>query len=51
MRTYDLEGIVAKRLADPYEPWVRWLKIKNPDYTQKEGRGELFNRPKARASR
>ena len=29
----DLEGIVAKRLRDPYEPHVRWLKIKNPDYS------------------
>jgi bifunctional non-homologous end joining protein LigD len=48
MCAHDLEGIVAKRLADPYSPRVRWLKIKNPDYTQKEGRGELFNRPKAR---
>ena len=50
MCAHDLEGIIAKRLADPYEPRVRWLKIKNPDYTQKEGRRELFNRPKARAS-
>ena len=40
----DLEGIVAKRLADPYEPRVKWLKIKNPDYSQKEGRGDLFER-------
>ena len=45
MRAHDLEGIVAKRLADPYGPRVRWLKIKNQDYSQKEGRGELFNRP------
>ena len=36
MRTNDLEGIVAKRLADPYDTRVRWLKIKNPDYSQKE---------------
>ena len=36
MREHDLEGIVAKRLADPYDPRVRWLKIKNPDYSQKE---------------
>jgi ATP-dependent DNA ligase len=35
--TNDLEGIVAKRLADPYDTRVRWLKIKNPDYSQKEG--------------
>ena len=37
----DLEGVVAKRVADPYEPSVQWLKIKNPDYTQKEARGDL----------
>ena len=42
-----LEGIFAKRLADPYGGRVRWLKIKNPDYSQKEGRAELFNRAKA----
>jgi ATP-dependent DNA ligase len=44
-QSYDLEGIVAKRLADPYAPRVHWLKIKNPGYSQKEGRGELFNGP------
>ena len=44
MREHDLEGMVAKRIADPYDPRVRWLKIKNPDYSQKEGRGDLFNR-------
>ena len=47
MRAHDLEGIVAKRLADPYDPRVRWLKIKNPDYSQTEGRAELFNPAKA----
>jgi len=26
----DLEGIVAKRKTDPYDPRTRWLKIKNP---------------------
>ena len=40
---HDLEGIVAKRVADPYGSRSRWLKIKNPDYSQAEGRGELFN--------
>lgn len=40
----DLEGIVAKRLGDPYDRGVRWLKIKNRDYSQKEGRGDLFER-------
>jgi bifunctional non-homologous end joining protein LigD len=46
-RAHDLEGIVAKRLKDPYGPRVRWLKIKNPGYSQNEGRRELFDRPKA----
>jgi bifunctional non-homologous end joining protein LigD len=48
MRAHDLEGIVAKRLADPYDRRTRWLKIKNPDYTQQEGRGDLLNRPSQR---
>ena len=30
----DLEGIVAKRKADPYGPETAWHKIKNPTYTQ-----------------
>ena len=47
----DLEGIVAKRLADPYGGRVRWVKIKNPDYSQKEGRGDLFNGPRQRTAR
>ena len=41
----DLEGIVAKRRLDPYGPGVTWYKIKNPAYTQMEGRGELFYPP------
>jgi bifunctional non-homologous end joining protein LigD len=44
----DLEGIVAKRLADHYDTRVRWLKIKNPSYSQAEGRGDLFNGPRQR---
>ena len=47
----DLEGIVAKRLADPYDSRFRWLKIKNPDYSQKEGRSDLFNGPRQRTAR
>ena len=42
----DLEGIVTKRLADPTR--VKWHKIKNRAYTQKEGRGDLFNGPRRR---
>jgi ATP-dependent DNA ligase len=50
MCAHDLEGIVAKRLADPYDPRVKWLKIKNPDHSQKEGRGDLFNAPSQQRS-
>ena len=43
-RTY-LEGIVAKRLAEPYAPGrTTWFKILNRGYSQKEGRSELFER-------
>jgi len=47
MCSHDLEGVVAKRLADPYNSRVRRLKIKNRDYSQAEGRADLFNRPSA----
>jgi bifunctional non-homologous end joining protein LigD len=43
----DLEGIVAKRADSIYEdnPNERkWIKIKNPAYSQKEGRVDLFKR-------
>ena len=40
----DLEGIVAKRKADPYRPETVWYKIKSRTYTQGEGRWELFQR-------
>jgi bifunctional non-homologous end joining protein LigD len=40
----DLEGIVAKRRADPYSPQTVWYKVKNPAYTQAEGRGDLFHK-------
>ena len=40
-----LEGIVAKRLADPYAPGrPTWGKILNRAYSQKDGRSELFER-------
>jgi len=42
----DLEGIVAKRKADPYGPRTVWYKINNPAYTQMEGRGDLFQKPR-----
>lgn len=41
----DLEGIVAKRKFDPYiENQTSWLKIRNTNYSQWEGRQELFDR-------
>jgi len=42
----DLEGIVAKRRADPYRRETLWYKIKNRAYTQMEVRGELFHGPR-----
>ena len=45
---FDLEGIIAKRLNDPYEPdRTKWWKILNPNYSQKEGRTELFEQRSA----
>jgi bifunctional non-homologous end joining protein LigD len=42
----DLEGIVAKRADSPYRTVGHpgWLEIKNPNCSQGEGRGELFER-------
>lgn len=40
----DLEGIVAKRRDSPYDPAQPWIKVKNPDYSQRAGRHELFER-------
>jgi hypothetical protein len=43
----DLEGIVAKRMQSQYRPAEKpspyWVKIKNPKYSQAEGREELFS--------
>ena len=43
----DLEGIVAKPKASLYvaeRGKSSWLKIKNPSYSQAEGRHEVFER-------
>jgi len=44
----DLEGIVAKRKDSPYkvtdQPSRHWIKVKNSQYSQLEGREELFER-------
>ena len=45
--TLDLEGIVAKRADSLYtenDSDRHWIKIKNPAYSQKEGRSDLFKR-------
>jgi hypothetical protein len=39
----DLEGIVAKRKSAPYGG-TGWLKILNPNYSQRRGRAELFKK-------
>jgi len=43
----DMEGIVCKPVISPYRT-VRgkttWIKVKNPNYSQAEGRRELFNK-------
>ena len=44
VRKVNLEGIVAKRCDDPYGPGTVWYKILNPEYSQKEGRREMFER-------
>jgi hypothetical protein len=39
----DLEGIVAKHLADAYHPKLaRWQKVLNQAYSQRRGRAEWF---------
>lgn len=41
----DLEGIVAKHSFGPYTTErTTWFKIKNPKYSQMQGREELFER-------
>jgi bifunctional non-homologous end joining protein LigD len=43
----DLEGVIAKRRDSTYlnaDHQSAWLKIKNPAYSQNEGREELFER-------
>jgi len=44
----DLEGMVCKRKDSPYRvtenPSRDWIKVKNPRYSQLEGREQLFER-------
>jgi len=49
----DLEGVVAKWAEGTYQggPRTSWLKIKNPEYSQAEGRHELFEKHRSRGDR
>ena len=40
----DLEGIICKRKDSVYSSRARWLKVKNPNYSQAEGRREMFEK-------
>jgi bifunctional non-homologous end joining protein LigD len=44
IRKMDLEGVVAKRKSDPYGLATTWYKIKNPSYSQGQGRVDLIRR-------
>jgi len=46
-RQHDLEGIVGKWMFGTYRAdgtQTSWVKIKNPTYSQAEGRAELFEK-------
>jgi bifunctional non-homologous end joining protein LigD len=45
----DLEGVVAKRRDAAYG--VDWFKVRNPNYSQYDGRQELFEKRIARTVR
>jgi bifunctional non-homologous end joining protein LigD len=48
----DLEGIVGKLATGRYEPEATtWVKIKNPTYSQAEGRADFFDIRAVRQSR
>jgi len=42
---HDLEGVVAKLTHGSYGE--RWYKIRNPAYSEYEGRHELFEKRRA----
>ena len=44
---HDMEGIGCKPAISPYRTIrgkTTWIQVKNPRYSQAEGRGDLFNR-------
>jgi len=47
----DLEGIVCRHKLAPYvEKPATWFKVLNPDYTQKLGHREMFDKFRDQAS-
>lgn len=47
-----LEGVVAKRLDEPYRPGERrWIKKKNPAWPRYEAKREAIIRERERRSR
>jgi ATP-dependent DNA ligase len=48
---WDMEGVVCKRKTGAYSHTAGWLKIMNPDYTQHEGRHEMFTKVRERRIR
>jgi bifunctional non-homologous end joining protein LigD len=44
VKSQDLEGMIAKLRAAPYDPALprNWVKLKNKDYTQTPGRWKSF---------
>lgn len=50
---HDLEGIVAKWKVGSYTsgPRTSWLKVRNPNYSQWEGRREMFDSRSDNATR
>jgi len=47
----DLEGIVCKPKYSSYLLYGQWLKVKNPNYSQTEGRRQVFDALRERSSR
>jgi bifunctional non-homologous end joining protein LigD len=45
--TRDLEGVVAKRLDQPYRATTPWYKIKNTEYSQNAGREKFFTKKRS----
>jgi hypothetical protein len=50
---HDLEGVVAKWKDGTYTsgPRTSWLTIRNPQYSQWDGRRELFDAPSDNGTR